>query len=279
MSQKITKKFGSVKCDAWHKVLHIFRYNCYLTLDIYIFRKSNIWTLTTRWRWEGHLGNNLSFMILCQCMSMFRLFGLNPILTSSFSPSCKKHPKKSRFGAGRSWASFCLTMTKCYEYELCFCVRVPIMARNCVAVWLSFVLQFWHWYSESDKYIQILLWMGALTTSEYECWENSLLMARMHWSGPKIWTKLCTDQSAPNPIWVSSVQCLDTSSQDYWHCIHHSINVKLKSPTKCDACDGNYPRYPRSRPPATSPPPLATGRQSASGHRHSGNLVKTLSSA
>ena len=100
-------------------------------------------------------------------------------------------------------------------------------------------------------------WMGALTTSEYECWENSLLMARMHWSGPKIWTKLCTDQSAPNPMWVSSVQSLDTSSQDYWHCIHHSINVKLKSPTKCDACDGNYPRYPRSRPPATSPPPLA----------------------
>ena len=131
------------------------------------------------------------------------------------------------------------------------------MARNCVAVWLSFVLQFWHWYSESDKYIQILLWMGALTTSEYECWEKSLLMARMHWSGPKIWTKLCTDQSAPNPMWVSSVQSLDASSQDYWHCIDHSINVKLKSPTKCDACDGNYPRYPRSRPPATSPPPLA----------------------
>ena len=166
-------------------------------------------------------------------------------------------------------------MIKCYEYELCFCVRVPIMARNCVAVWLSFVLQFWHWYSESDKYIQILLWMGALTTSEYECWENSLLMARMHWSGPKIWTKLCTDQSALNPMWVSSVQSLNTSSQDYWHCIDHSINVKMKSPTKCDACDGNYPRYPRSRPPATSPPPLATGRQSASGHRHSGNLATT----
>ena len=167
-----------VLLSAMHDIkFFIFRYNSYLTLDIYIFRKSNIWTLTTRWRWEGHLGNNLSFMILCQCMSMFRLFGLNPILTSSY-PSCKKHPKKSRFGAGRSWASFCLTMTKCYEYELCFCVRVPIMARNCVAVWLSFVLQFWHWYySESDKYIQILLWMGALTTSEYECWENSLLMA------------------------------------------------------------------------------------------------------
>ena len=51
----------------------------------------------------------------------------------------------------------------------------------------------------------------------------------------------------------------------------------MKSPTKCDACDGNYPRYPRSRPPATSPPPLATGRQSASGHRHSGNLANTRS--
>ena len=109
-----------VLLSAMHDIkFFIFRYISYLTLDIYIFRKSNIWTLTTRWRWEGHLGNNLSFMILCQCMSMFRLFGLNPILTSSFSPSCKKHPKKSRFGAGRSWASFCLTMTKCYEYELC----------------------------------------------------------------------------------------------------------------------------------------------------------------
>ena len=118
-------------------------------------------------------------------------------------------------------------------------------------------------------------WMGALTTSEYECWENSLLMARMHWSGPKIWTKLCTDQSAPNPMWVSSVQSLDTSSQDYWHCIHHSINVKLKSPTKCDACDGKLPPVP---PLSTSCHLTATtGRQSASGHRHSGNLANNRS--
>ena len=138
-------------------------------------------------------------------------------------------------------------------------------------IWIQVLGKFtaMRWQECIDLYQNLIIW-----------WIGFFISFKLGGSG---WLHQAVD-SLHRTIWTESNEALlganlDTSSQDYWHCIHHSINVKLKSPTKCDACDGNYPRYPRSRPPATSPPPLATGRQSASGHRHSGNLANTLSSA